>query len=120
MDESLKAAFRERVERETVEVDRTILSLQEASQAVAPDNALGRLTRMEVMSDQQMSMAKLSQAQQRRANLSTLLRRLHLADFGMCRICQQPMDPERLLAVPDAVACAPCLNRLRARAPGRR
>ena len=54
MDDPTQEAFRLRVEREIMEADRTIESLLEASKAVAPDIALGRLTRMAVMSDQQM------------------------------------------------------------------
>ena len=87
---------------------------------MAPDNALGRLTRMETMSDQQMSKAKLAQAQQQMVNLQALRRKVGTPGFGICRICQKPMDPERLLSVPDAVACAACLNRLQSRAPRRR
>lgn len=38
----------------------------------------------------------------------------HLADgrFGLCRECQQPIDPERLLALPYAELCINCQRQL--------
>ena len=103
------------LEKEIDAADHTIERLKEASLAVAPDNALGRLTRMETMGDQQMSKAKLYKMQERRVELRNALRRLPSPTFGLCNGCKQPLSVDRLLAVPEAQVCVPCLNKIRAR-----
>ncbi len=108
-----KEELKHLLEEEIQAADRTIERLKEASQAVAPDNALGRLTRMETMGDQQMSKAKLFKMQERRAELRKALRNLPNPQFGLCNLCKQTLPQERLLAVPEAQLCVPCLNQLR-------
>ncbi|WFB37743.1 TraR/DksA C4-type zinc finger protein [Kiritimatiellota bacterium B12222] len=107
-----KAHLKKLLEQEIAAADQTIERLKEASQAVAPDNALGRLTRMETMGDQQMSKAKLSKMQQRRLELKNALGKLPNPSFGLCNACKNPLPVERLLAVPEACVCVPCLNKL--------
>lgn len=110
-----KENLKQLLEKEIEAADQTIERLKEASVAVAPDNALGRLTRMETMGDQQMSKAKLYKMQERRVELRKALRNLPSPTFGLCNVCKQPLSTERLLAVPEAQVCVPCLNKLRAR-----
>ena len=109
-----KKNIKQLLEIEIDAADRTIERLKEASQAVAPDNALGRLTRMETMGDQQMSKAKLFKMQERRVELRNALRTISSPTFGCCNVCKQTLSVERLLAVPEARVCVPCLNKLRA------
>lgn len=80
----------------------------------APDNALARLTRMEAIGDQNVAKAKLSQLRERREKLKDAMNRLPRADFGMCGTCGRPIAMDRLLALPEARVCMPCLNRARA------
>jgi len=115
MNPTEKEKLKHLLEKEIDAADRTIERLKEASMAVPPDNALGRLTRMETMGDQQMSKAKLFKMQERRVELRNALRKLPSATFGLCNACKQPLLVERLLAVPEAQVCVPCLNKLRAR-----
>lgn len=110
-----KTHLKSLIEAAIAEADQTIERLHESAQAVAPDNALGRITRMETMGDQQMSKAKLSKMQEHRLQLKDALRALPSPTFGICTACKKPIPPERLLAVPEAKVCVPCLNRLRAR-----
>lgn len=110
-----KDTLKRQLQKEIEEADCTIERLVEASRAVAPDNALGRLTRMETMSDQQMSKAKLLRMQEHRVQLRSALNRLPSPDFGICNACKGTIPIERLLAVPEARVCVPCLNKLRAR-----
>ncbi len=111
--------MRQLLETELQEAEQTMERLRESCQAVAPDNALGRITRMEIMSDQQMSKAKLAKMRERKHLLEDALRNVSTPGFGLCRVCNHPIPAERLLAVPEAKVCVPCLNRLQARAKGR-
>ncbi len=104
------------IERELAGAEQTLPSLEQAAQAVAPDNALGRLTRIDSMQDRSMAAAKLNQLLERREQLRDALRRIDSPGFGICNACKQPIALERLLFIPEARVCVPCLNRIQAKA----
>ena len=106
-----KDELRKRIETEIADCEVTIERLEEASKAVAPDNALGRLTRMESLGDQGVSKAKLAQQQEKRYKLRLALEKLNTPGFGICVRCQRPIQVERLLALPEAVICVACARR---------
>jgi len=106
-----KAILAEEIDAQLQEADDTIGHLREAVKAVAPDNALGRLTRMEAIGDQNVAKAKLSQLQERRDKLKQALKRLPAENYGICAVCKNPIAMDRLLALPEARVCMTCFNR---------
>lgn len=104
--------LKEHIEAELQDMEETIDALRHAVKAVAPDNALGRLTRMDAIGDQNVAKAKLSQVLERRENLREARRRLETDGFGRCGVCERPISMDRLLAVPDARVCMMCYQRV--------
>lgn len=37
-----------------------------------------------------------------------VIRRIHNGTYGVCEVCQKPLDPERLVAWPFATTCVQC------------
>jgi len=85
-----------------------IASLAETSKPVAPDNAIGRLSRMEALNDRAVSEASLNAARHKLSRLETALGKVDQPDFGLCVSCDNPIPPGRILLMPEATRCVPC------------
>jgi DnaK suppressor protein len=87
-----------------------IKSLEEASRPVAPDNAIGRLTRMEAISARGISEASLNSARARLTRLQNAINRIDTPDFGLCSICEEPIPLKRLMLIPETTRCVRCVE----------
>ena len=97
---------------EAIEAQKTLIaSLRETSKPVAPDNAIGRLSRMEALSDRAVSEASLNAAQTKRSRLETALDKIDQPDFGICVNCENPIPTGRILLMPEATRCVPCAEK---------
>ncbi len=88
-----------------------IQSLTESAKPVAPDNALGRLTRMEAINSQAVSENALNAAKAKLARLQSALEKVDQPEFGLCARCETPIPPGRILAMPENVLCVPCAEK---------
>lgn len=94
---------------EAIEAQRVLIaSLSETSKPVAPDNAIGRLSRMEALNDRAVSEASLNAARHKLSRLETAFGKVDQPDFGICLGCGQPIPPGRILLMPEATRCVPC------------
>ena len=87
---------------------RQLPSLKEAAKPVSPDNALGRLTRMDAIQSQEISKNTLQQVQAQLAKLEFALSQIGHPDFGFCLECESPIPAGRLKAMPGATQCVNC------------
>lgn len=93
------------------ELEETATRLRESSRPVAPDNAIGRLTRMEAINAKAISEVSLSNARNRLTRLKTALARLNNdEDFGVCRECEEPIPAGRIMIMPESVYCVKCAS----------
>ena len=108
MDSQVQEALRARLEARAVELRQSMASMADASAPVAPDNAIGRLTRMDAM--QQASM----QAELHRGHVAELrlveraLDAMAEGEYGTCRRCGEEIALARLHAKPEAFLCVAC------------
>ena len=97
---------------EAIDVQKTlIVSLAETSKPVAPDNAIGRLSRMEALNDRAVSEASLNAARHKLSRLENALGKVGQSDFGICVNCDNPIPSGRILLVPEATLCVPCAEK---------
>ncbi len=111
MDDIRKQELRERIEADIEQCRTSIRKLEDSSRPVAPDKALGRLTRMESLSDQGISSAGLNRARERLDQLERALEKIEQPGFGLCNHCGQPIPAERLMAMPESTHCVQCAGR---------
>lgn len=104
------AALAERISHAIDELKGDIADLETASRPVAPDNAVGRLSRMEAINDQQMQEANLAKARRRLRQLEQALERVDDPDFGVCEECGEPIAEGRLMLMPEARRCVGCAD----------
>jgi len=91
---------------------RSQIHLKESSKAVAPDNAIGRITRMDAIQSKNMNEALLRRAEEQEEKLNQALSKIDETDFGTCLKCKKTILFERLIAIPEAKFCVPCAEKL--------
>lgn len=100
--------LRQHIRREQDKVREDIACLAGQSGPVAPNNAIGRLSRLEAISSRSISEAKLGDARSRLVLLDHALTRIDHPDFGLCVGCGDPIAPARLQFMPEARYCVDC------------
>lgn len=84
-----------------------------AQDAIAPDNAIGRLTRMEAIQAQHITAAGRRQMQARLQQIKRALEQLAQGTYGQCVRCGEPIPRGRLDIMPETALCVTCASRPR-------
>ncbi|MFT5033037.1 MAG: DnaK suppressor protein [Bacteroidia bacterium] len=87
-------------------------SLEAAGTVVLDQSSVGRLSRMDALQAQAMS---IETGRRRQKLLKAIARSLDAIDdgsYGFCLECDQPIADERLLADPVASLCIQCASQL--------
>ncbi|MFH2203131.1 MAG: TraR/DksA C4-type zinc finger protein [Elusimicrobiota bacterium] len=110
MNDDERKKFKKKVLAEIKDLKSRLPALKEAAKPVAPDNAVGRISRMDAINEQGVRESALREAKEKLRKLENRLERAADADFGLCSGCRQPIPAARLLYLPESdrcVACAP-------------
>lgn len=105
------ARLRPRLEQRAAELRTAIAAGEKADVPIAPDKAIGRLTRVDAMQSQQMASALTGRNREELARIERALNRIETGDYGICGRCGEDIAEARLEAVPDAVLCRTCADR---------
>ena len=112
MEDIDRAKIKERIKAEIEETKAKVQSLHELSKPIAPDNAVGRLSRMEAISTKGINEAALSNAKRKLARLQHALTQVDDPDFGICFECGEPIPIGRILLMPESTMCVQCAEEL--------
>ncbi len=102
------AHIRSKIEARIEEIDNALAEDDPESKPVAPDVAIGRLSRLDSMQAQQMNLAQQRRQREEKEKLESALERIEDGSYGICAYCLSPIAYERLEAMPDAVVCISC------------
>ncbi|MCH7476599.1 MAG: TraR/DksA C4-type zinc finger protein [SAR324 cluster bacterium] len=108
MERKAKEEIREHLREWREKLTRQLPSLKEATKPVPPDDAIGRLTRLDAIQSQEISRNALRQVHTQLANLEIALKQIDQPDFGLCSECFTPIPAGRLKAMPGAMRCVNC------------
>ena len=111
MDNEGRAELKKKIVEEIEVQKHLIIIFTLTSKPVAPDNAIGRLTRMEAISSQGISEASLNSAQVKLVKLEKALSKVDLPDFGICARCSNPIPQGRIMLMPENVLCVSCAEK---------
>ena len=108
MNEQARAKLKQKIIEEIKTQKHLIETFEETSKPVAPDNAIGRLTRMEAISSKGISEASLNSAKVKLAQLKKALEKVHLPQFGVCARCSNSIPQGRIMLIPESTICVSC------------
>ena len=88
-------------------------NLQQSSKPISPDNAIGRLTRMEAINSKSVADENIRKLQQRIVKLKAAIKRVEDDEYGICLKCEDEISANRLKSVPEATLCIKCAENSR-------
>jgi len=91
---------------------KNIEAFGDLSKPVSPDNAIGRLTRMEAINSRSINEASLAKSKQTLLALEKALAAIETEEFGECLHCEEPIPHKRLMIMPEASLCVACAEKL--------
>ena len=93
-----------------VHIDDEIRALELSTVPISPDNAIGRLSRMEAIGEKSVKEASLRLLKQRKIFLNNALKNKKSDQWGLCLECGEEISFKRMKARAESVRCMECLN----------
>ncbi|MEE8587842.1 MAG: TraR/DksA C4-type zinc finger protein [Sulfurimonadaceae bacterium] len=91
-------------------IEHEITGLKEKTKPITPDVSLGRLTRLEMIGEQQVNEHALHEAEIRENRLKYALQKVDKEDYGLCVECEEEIPFGRLMILPEATHCIECAS----------
>ena len=85
-----------------------IAQLKELTKPIAPENAIGRISRMDAINNKSVNEASLRSLEENVRKIKLALLRIDDPEFGMCRKCKNAIPEGRILLLPGATLCVNC------------
>ena len=101
--------MRERLLKFREELEAVAVTSEESAAVVELDQSkVGRLSRMDAMQAQAMAKASGERRGAMLRNIEAALKRIDDGVYGLCRDCNEPINPKRLEFDPTALRCIDC------------
>ena len=94
------------------QLQEDVIQAKEGSRPVSLDQqAVGRVSRVDAIQQQQMHTASLKRLEKRLSMVKAALGRIDSEEFGDCAICEEPIAFKRLKARPESPLCLTCAGK---------
>jgi DnaK suppressor protein len=93
---------------EILKTEKSIKEYKDMVKPIAPDVAIGRISRMDAINNKSVMEASLRQAEDKLKNLNKVLSQIGSKEFGICMKCKQPIPVGRILIRPESLYCVNC------------
>lgn len=97
-----------KISEEIKKTEIIIADYKELVKPIAPDCAIGRVSRMDAINNKSVTEAALRQSEKKLNALFYMKETLGNKDFGLCQRCKQAIPLPRLLFMPQSRFCVNC------------
>ncbi|MCF6325126.1 MAG: TraR/DksA C4-type zinc finger protein [Gammaproteobacteria bacterium] len=101
-----------KIEADILQLQEDISGLEAMTQPISPDNAIGRLSRMDAINTRSANQTALNAAKVRLAKLTQTLPTIDCAEYNECEACLVEIPFARLMLVPESEYCVACSEKL--------
>jgi len=108
MDEKTTNEIKEKIITEIEKTEKSILEYKELTKPIAPENAIGRISRMDAINNKSVAEAALRKAEEKLNKLKYVQGQLDDKDFGLCLKCKKQIPIGRILLMPQSRYCVNC------------
>ncbi|WP_432735371.1 TraR/DksA family transcriptional regulator [Maridesulfovibrio sp. FT414] len=109
MDNQKKTELENKIIIEIANLKQQVENIKDTVEPVAPDAAIGRLSRLDTMLNQGINKNSIARSKERILKLEgTLIRLRDDPFFGECEGCGEEINFARLLALPESRFCINC------------
>lgn len=102
------AEIKQLVLNEINKTKESIEEYKELSQPIAPDVAIGRISRMDAINNRSVLLAALRKSEDKLVALEQVLNKVGTDEFGICMKCNQLIPLGRILIRPQSLFCVRC------------
>jgi len=110
MNQENRLELKQRIERSIIETKTSITELKELTKPISPENAIGRVSRMDAINNKSINEAALAQAETKLDKLQFALKKCDEPEFGSCKRCGLDIPMGRLLLMPESLYCVSCAS----------
>ena len=103
-----KAEIKSTITAEISKTEKSIEDYRKLTKPIAPNDAIGRVSRMDAINNKSVNEASLRQAEAKLTKLKLVLSKIDHDDFGICLKCKQPIPVGRILIRPESLLCVNC------------
>lgn len=103
-----KEDLKKKIEELIIKYEHDIKETQKMTEPIKPENSLGRVSRMDAINNKSVMEASLRNKISKRNKLKFALTQIDNAGFGNCSACQKPINPARLMFMPESTKCVRC------------
>ena len=108
MDADEKNKIQTKLADEIKETKTKVSKYLELSKPISPENAIGRISRMDAINNKSVLEAALREAQSKLIQLKNTFQKIESSDFGLCKICKKNIPFGRLMIRPESELCVNC------------
>ena len=108
MNPADKIKIADKIAQEIEKTTNSILEYQKMCKPISPDDAIGRVSRMDAINNKSVLEAALRKAQSKLKNLEIVKREINNSGFGVCVKCKNAIPIARLILVPESKNCVNC------------
>ena len=108
MEENKKENFLLILSEEIKKTQIKISTYSELCKPIAPENSIGRISRMDAINNKSVVEAALRESKRKLIDLSTIKKKINSKNFGMCVSCNIEIPYGRLIIRPNSKKCVNC------------
>ena len=108
MNKEQKKQIEEKLNNEVEDTKTKISKYKELSQPIAPENSIGRVSRMDAINNKSVVEAALREAEEKLVKLLDIQKKITQKDFGGCSKCKNEIPFGRLIFRPESQLCVYC------------
>ena len=102
--------IKQKILTEIAKTEKLIEEYKEMTKPIEPDDAIGRITRMDAINNKSVVESSLRKAEEKLRGLHHVFSQLGSKEFGLCLRCNTPIPLGRILFRPESVYCVNCAH----------
>lgn len=111
MTKEEKKVLREKILLTISKIEKDVTDLRELTKPIPPENAIGRVSRMDAINNKSVNEAALRRANTKLGRLQKALFKVDTDDsFGTCMACKKGIQTARLMFLPESTHCIRCAH----------
>ena len=108
MKRANKILLKKKIAEKISETTFKVRDYKKLNEPMAPDNAIGRVSRMDAINNRSVLNAALKKAELKLKKLKIVQKEIEKKEFGLCINCNQEIPVARLIIVPESKKCVHC------------
>ncbi len=106
-----KSELKTEVAKRISNLKKEIDELKELTKPIAPDCAIGRVSRMDAINNRSVNIAALTKKKEKLLALKSIINHIYDDNFGKCISCGKEIPLGRILIIPESNKCMNCASK---------